>query len=568
MKNLILLTILIFIVQLSHAQIGINTNTPDPSAALDVNSSDKGLLIPRVETSSVSSPATGLMVFQPSDNGFYFYNGTTWQILGSVVQSELADADGDTKIQVEETTDDDIIRLRIKGQQKMKIVSDSIGRTRMEWSNNSNNIANGFNALQNNTTGNDNIANGSIALENNTTGSNNIANGYATLAENTAGNNNIANGRLALNKNTTGHNNIANGYGALNKNIIGENNIANGNNALTNNITGNDNIAHGYRALYSNTYGVDNIANGKNSLYNNTDGSSNIAMGFEALYNNTSGSSNVALGYWSLRENTEGIYNIALGPQAMYSNTDGQNNIALGLSSLYHNTNGVRNIALGFETLKSNTTGISNIALGYQALNENQTGNHNIAIGMEAGKFSKGSNNLFLGRDAGAFNVSGNKNVFIGYQAGHFEVGSNKLYIDNSTTAKPLVYGDFDTNLFWISGNVGIGNVADDRTLASGYKLSVKGKLMAEEVRVLLEADWPDYVFEDNYALTPIPELEKQIDDLGHLPGIPSAAEIETNGQDLGEINRLQIEKIEELTLYIIELEKRIRLIENKHQNK
>ena len=87
---------------------------------------------------------------------------------------------------------------------------------------------------------------------------------------------------------------------------------------------------------------------------------------------------------------------------------------------------------------------------------------------------------------------------------------------------------------------------------------------MAEEVRVLLEADWPDYVFDDSYTLTPIPELEKQIENLGHLPGIPSAAEIETNGQDLGEINRLQIEKIEELTLYIIELEKRIRLIENK----
>jgi len=66
MKNLIPLILLTLLTQFAIAQVGINTETPDPSAALDVSSTDKGLLIPRVETSSVSSPATGLMVYQPS----------------------------------------------------------------------------------------------------------------------------------------------------------------------------------------------------------------------------------------------------------------------------------------------------------------------------------------------------------------------------------------------------------------------------------------------------------------------------------------------------------------------
>lgn len=98
---------------------------------------------------------------------------------------------------------------------------------------------------------------------------------------------------------------------------------------------------------------------------------------------------------------------------------------------------------------------------------------------------------------------------------------------------------------------------------ASGYLLNVKGKMIGEEVRVQLQANWPDYVFQKDYSLRTIPELAQFIQEKKHLPGIPSAAEMK-EGQDLGEIQRRLLEKIEELTLYIIQLEKRLADLEKK----
>jgi hypothetical protein len=98
---------------------------------------------------------------------------------------------------------------------------------------------------------------------------------------------------------------------------------------------------------------------------------------------------------------------------------------------------------------------------------------------------------------------------------------------------------------------------------ASGYLLNVKGKVISEEVRVQLQANWPDYVFQKDYSLRTIPELAQFIQEKKHLPGIPSAAEMK-EGQDLGEIQRRLLEKIEELTLYIIQLEKRLADLEKK----
>ncbi len=69
-----------------------------------------------------------------------------------------------------------------------------------------------------------------------------------------------------------------------------------------------------------------------------------------------------------------------------------------------------------------------------------------------------------------------------------------------------------------------------------------------------MNGNWPDYVFSEDYKLTSLFELEKIIALQGHLPGIPTSKEIELEGQNVGEIQRLQMEKIEELYLYIIQL--------------
>ena len=100
-------------------------------------------------------------------------------------------------------------------------------------------------------------------------------------------------------------------------------------------------------------------------------------------------------------------------------------------------------------------------------------------------------------------------------------------------------------------GKVGVGTT----NVPTGYRMSVAGKVIAEELRVQLQGAWPDYVFKENYQLLPLNELEEAIETNGHLPGIPAAAEIEANGLDVGDMQKRMVEKIEELTLYVIQLD-------------
>lgn len=102
----------------------------------------------------------------------------------------------------------------------------------------------------------------------------------------------------------------------------------------------------------------------------------------------------------------------------------------------------------------------------------------------------------------------------------------------------------------YFMGNVGIG------TTSPGEKLTVKGKIHTEEVLVNLAIPVPDYVFENDYQLKPLHEVENYIKENKHLPEIPSAKEIEKNGLKLAEMNMSLLKKIEEMTLYMIEMKK------------
>lgn len=97
---------------------------------------------------------------------------------------------------------------------------------------------------------------------------------------------------------------------------------------------------------------------------------------------------------------------------------------------------------------------------------------------------------------------------------------------------------------------------------ATGYIASIGGKLIAEEVRVELEANWPDYVFGKDYKLLPLEDLETKINADKHLPGIPSAGEMKESGIMLGEMQTKTMEKVEENTLYIIQLNNKIKQLE------
>lgn len=151
------------------------------------------------------------------------------------------------------------------------------------------------------------------------------------------------------------------------------------------------------------------------------------------------------------------------------------------------------------------------------------------------------------------------------------------IWFNNSSNVESSFIGQYTDDLLGIYGNawqfavnkndgtvyMGSPNLdAENLALGAGYKLRVFGKIIGEEVRVQLKTAWPDYVFEKDYKQLSLNELEQFVNEHKHLPNIPSAKEIEKDGQHLGEIQIKLLEKVEELTLYIIEQDKRIKSLE------
>lgn len=310
----------------------------------------------------------------------------------------------------------------------------------------------------------------------------------------------------------------------------------------------------------------------------------NTFVGHHSGMVTTTGDHNSFLGRFSGLSNTTGSMNVFGGANSGYSNVDGSNNVFLGGQSGFSNVSGTRNtftgINAGFYNTASdnsfygayagisNSTGYNNVFIGTDAGYTNSTGYSNTLVGSQSGKNMNGAMNVSLGYQAG-HSTLGNSNVFLGYRAGYSETGSNKLYIANSDTTTPLIYGDFASN------KLGVGGINTFPTTAgtvnvSAYSLFVKGGILTEEVRVMLQSGWADYVFANDYKLTPLSEVETFIKENNHLPNVPSASQVATDGIELGEMSKIQQEKIEELTLYAIQQDKTIKKQEDKieEQNK
>ncbi len=366
MKATILTTVFLLISLGLFAQVSVNTDGADPdgSAMLDVKSTDKGVLVPRVALVSTSNPISGtkpegLLVWNTStagiysEPGFYYWNGSEWiKISGSGdVSSMIKDADNNTKIQVEETANDDIIRFDMAGTEFFRM-----DNGRLEVLNTGQSVFIGDGAGANDDfTDNQNAAVGYSALYTNTTGDYNVANGASALYSNTTGMGNVANGASALLSNSSGNFNVANGFGALYTNTSGENNVANG-----------------YMALFSNT-GSHNVANGASALNSNTTGASNVANGFEAL-KLTTGDGNVATGAKALESNTTGSYNTAIGYSANVSAGNLTNATAIGANATVSQSNSLvlgnnaANVGIGISapTAKLHVVGDVKIVNGTQ----------------------------------------------------------------------------------------------------------------------------------------------------------------------------------------------------------
>ena len=122
---------------------------------------------------------------------------------------------------------------------------------------------------------------------------------------------------------------------------------------------------------------------------------------------------------------------------------------------------------------------------------------------------------------------------------------------------------------FWLesNGNLGLGISNPSEKLEVNGNALFKGNIESMKVKVTqTPGNWPDYVFSSDYNLRPLNELEQFIKQNQHLPEVPSALEIEANGQDLGDIQAVLLKKVEELTLYTIEQEKRLETSDARYQ--
>lgn len=457
--------------------VGIGTSKPDQSAVLDISSSNKGLLMPRMslqQRNSIQSPAKGLIVYQTDMlSGFYFYDGAEWKPLVSETSANSVAADPN------------------------------------DWTLNGNANATATSFLG---------TPAGIPI--------NFMIGTTRAARIDASNTSF--GSAALNSNTTGFLNIAFGLNALNANT-----------------TGNSNVSLGPNALSLNTTGNNNTAVGRNTLQKNTIGGNNVALGINAL-----------------NSNTTGVANLGLGGAALYSNTTAGNNVGIGDNALFKTTTGGFNVGIGAQSQYNNTTGVGNISFGYRSLYTNSVGNFNIAIGREAGYLNTGTGSMFLG-----------------YQAGFNETGSNKLYIANSSTANPLIKGEFDNKNLKVNtgaivsstvGFLAVGNFDAAYTMpaSNSYRLIVQDGIITEKVKVALKstADWADYVFEPSYKLMSLEKVEEFVKENKHLPNVPSAEDMSKNGLDVSQTSAKLMEKIEELTLYMIEMNKEIKALKAENE--
>lgn len=419
-------------VQIKAQSFAINTDgsTANSSSILDVKSTDKGVLIPRMskaQKNTIASPATGLLIFQnaPDSVGFYYYNGSGWLWLATASNvtgwSTTGNAGTDTAVNFIGTTTSMPVRFKQNNQwigqfdnnQGNFFIGGNAGK------NNAGGIANvafGGGALSSNSSGSFNHAIGGSALFANTTGSQNIAIGNTALGSHKTGDNNVTIGATAMWQDTFATNNVAVGAFSLfaAKNVSG--NVAIGQSALFNNKKGGFKTAIGNQALLADTSLSPNVAIGSSALLSNVGGKSLVAIGANALASNTVGN-NVAVGTAALELNAVSSNNTAVGDSSLRNNT-GSDNTAIGSGTLYSNSFGVFETAIGSNALRNNTTGFGNTAIGYTALYSNTTGSSNIGIGTSALYLHKtGGGNIAIGSNAMFNDTTGTSNVAIGTNA-------------------------------------------------------------------------------------------------------------------------------------------------------
>ncbi len=323
--------------------------------------------------------------------------------------------------------------------------------------------------------------------------------------------------------------------------------------------SGNNNLFSGYNAGSLNTTGSSNIFMGSNAGNNNTTGQSNLFLGTNAGYLNVTGAENLFMGSESGRLNTSGEFNTFIGRASGYSNSTGNRNIFLGSSAGVTNTSGSDNTYIGYNAIGApsitNATAIganatvttsNTIVIGNATTTITGSG---LAAGLSGLRFANitSATSPGTGGSGKVLSVDATGNVIlVGLTAGPITTSVGGPIAESWKESDGYLYNN-STNGVVIKG-----------TGLDGNSLIVKGGVLSKEVNVKVEGSesWPDYVFKPNYKRMTLGEVEKFITINGHLPNIPSATEMAATGNNLGKTDVKLLEKVEELTLYLLEMKK------------
>ncbi|GAB3494114.1 hypothetical protein GCM10027341_09860 [Spirosoma knui] len=452
----------------------------------------------------------------------------------------------------------------------------------------------GYRAGYTNTTANNNTFIGSSSGYSNSIGENNVFLGAQSGYDNNIGVRNVFLGVEAGARNTTASENTFVGYRAGFSNTTGVRNAIVGFEAGFNNQDGTANVFTGYRSGYKNTSGTSNIFIGELAGYTNSTGSINTFIGAQAGSNNATGSYNMFMGNSTGNSNISGSFNMALGNGAGYHNKSNRN-VYIGSQAGFNNESGSNNIFIGPDVAPTIVSGNSNVFIGYQAnAGGADAASLTNAVAIGANALVSASNSVVLGNNAnvgigtsapqaklevtqGTANQSGLRLTNLTSNSPATELNRTKFLTVNASG--DVVLGSLNGSTraganesLWERNGATLQSTQGESVVIgsgvsqtpSGYKLYVEQGILTERVKVAVKntSEWSDYVFKPGYALRPLAEVERYINQHQHLPGVLSAKEMVEQGNDLHQTDAKLLEKIEELTLYSIQLEK----IDHRHQ--
>ncbi|MBD2702703.1 bZIP transcription factor [Spirosoma sp. BT702] len=376
------------------------------------------------------------------------------------------------------------------------------------------------------------------------TGPNNVYMGLQTGKSTTSGYFNTFVGWLAGKDNTSGFTNVFIGNQAGSFNTTGQSNLFLGSYAGERNTTGNYNMCIGNSAGQAMLSGNGNSFIGDGSGYGNVSGSNNTYIGEHAgFFGNASGNKNTFIGYRSGVTSTSTVVenSTAIGTYAL---TSTNNSIVLGGTGVYSVSVGIGNTAPK-NTLEITSSQSNRSGLRFTNLKQATPASTLVDLGITLDLLNPLVKVLTVDANGDVKLVGLSLSLLSPLGLGREGVTSAGLWESKAGFAQ-------NTNQEGVIIGNGITNTPKD------YNLFVSKGILTEKVKVAVNgtSEWSDYVFDKSYKLKNLSAVESYIKANKHLPGIPSAQEMVEQGNDLHKTDAKLLAKIEELTLYMIEMKK------------